>query len=240
MTTGGNNTIIGRRSGHTLTTGTNNTFLGYNSANAITTGSKNTVIGSFNGNSGGLDIRTSSNNIVLSDGDGNVRAYHNGTSWVGGNFISDADMYRMSTSEQTASNILETLNDWERIDNSSFTKIGDGVSHSAGVFTFPRTGIYLVRLILGFNSRGSSSAYNGGYISVTENNSTYEEVAFNTDRIESPTNSRASITCESLVDVTDTSNVKVKFKVFTQSSVDVYGNTNQTISSAIFIRLGDT
>ena len=30
----------------------------------------NTLLGSYNGNQGGLDIRTSSNNIVLSDGDG--------------------------------------------------------------------------------------------------------------------------------------------------------------------------
>ena len=39
----------------------------------VTTGSKNTIIGGYHGNQGGLDIRTSSNNIVLSDGDGNPR-----------------------------------------------------------------------------------------------------------------------------------------------------------------------
>ena len=40
----------------------------------MTTGSNNTVHGSATtGNQGGLDIRTSSNNIVLSDGDGNPR-----------------------------------------------------------------------------------------------------------------------------------------------------------------------
>jgi len=38
-------------------------------------GIKNTIIGTYNGNQGGLDIRTSSNNIVLSDGDGNPRLY---------------------------------------------------------------------------------------------------------------------------------------------------------------------
>jgi hypothetical protein len=39
----------------------------------MSTGSKNTILGRFTGNQGGLDIRTSSNNIVLSDGDGNPR-----------------------------------------------------------------------------------------------------------------------------------------------------------------------
>jgi len=42
----------------------------------MTSGSKNTILGGFSGNSGGLDIRTSDNNIVLSDGDGNVRVYY--------------------------------------------------------------------------------------------------------------------------------------------------------------------
>jgi hypothetical protein len=48
----------------------------------MTTGSKNTILGSYNGNYGGLDIRTASNRIVLSDGDGNPRAYHNGSTWT--------------------------------------------------------------------------------------------------------------------------------------------------------------
>jgi hypothetical protein len=67
-----------------MTTGTYNTFLGRSSGSAMTTGSKNAIIGQFNGNQGGLDIRTSSNNIVLSDGDGNVRAHCDSSgNWTG-------------------------------------------------------------------------------------------------------------------------------------------------------------
>ena len=64
-------------------TGDLNTAIGYNSGSAITTGSKNVIIGSFTGfraSSAGIseyDIKTSSNNIVLSDGDENVRIYIN-------------------------------------------------------------------------------------------------------------------------------------------------------------------
>jgi hypothetical protein len=54
------------------------TFVGQNSGYLMTTGSKNTILGSFSGNQGSLDIRTSDNYIVLSDGDGNPRAYWNG------------------------------------------------------------------------------------------------------------------------------------------------------------------
>jgi len=74
--TGNGNTFIGNGSGYQVTTGTRNTFIGVGGTvdwvgGAITTGSKNTIIGGYNGNQNGLDIRTSSNNIVLSDGDGN-------------------------------------------------------------------------------------------------------------------------------------------------------------------------
>jgi len=71
-TTGSYNTFIGRSAG-TNTTGGENTFVGSSAGNLVTTGQKNTILGKFDGNAGGLDIRTSSNNIVLADGDGNPR-----------------------------------------------------------------------------------------------------------------------------------------------------------------------
>ena len=79
------NTFVGNQAGAYTTTGTVNTFLGYGAGALITTGAKNTVIGTYNGNQNGLDIRTSSNNIVLSDGDGNPRTHINST---GHHFIS--------------------------------------------------------------------------------------------------------------------------------------------------------
>jgi len=52
---------------------TYNTAVGAGSGQMITTGTKNTILGRFNGNQGGLDIRTASNYCVISDGDGNPR-----------------------------------------------------------------------------------------------------------------------------------------------------------------------
>ena len=71
----GYNTFVGRTSGYSNTTGYQNTFFGGDAGYYVTTGNKNTILGMYNGNQGSLDIRTSSNNIVLSDGDGNPRAY---------------------------------------------------------------------------------------------------------------------------------------------------------------------
>jgi len=82
-TTGNFNTAIGVIALGTITTGTNNTGIGASAGIAITTGSKNTLLGSYTGNQNGLDIRTSNNNVVLSDGDGNIRLYANSTGNVG-------------------------------------------------------------------------------------------------------------------------------------------------------------
>ena len=77
QTTNGN-TMLGAYSGRYATGGLN-TFVGQGSGENITTGVSNTILGRYNGNQNGLDIRTSSNNIVLSDGDGNPRGIFDGS-----------------------------------------------------------------------------------------------------------------------------------------------------------------
>jgi hypothetical protein len=74
-TTGTRNTLVGFYTGSAITTGTFNNFFGTQAGQAVTTGGKNTILGSYSGNQSGLDIRTSSNYIVLSDGDGNPNLY---------------------------------------------------------------------------------------------------------------------------------------------------------------------
>ena len=74
-TTGDANTAVGDDALGASTTASNNTAVGYRAGYSITTGSKNTIIGGYTGNQGGLDIRTASNYIVLSDGDGNPRLW---------------------------------------------------------------------------------------------------------------------------------------------------------------------
>jgi len=48
---------------------------------AVTSGYSNVILGGYTGNQGGLDIRTASNNVVLSDGDGFVVCYWNSTTY---------------------------------------------------------------------------------------------------------------------------------------------------------------
>ena len=82
ISTGGFNSIVGAHAGGTITTGQRNAFFGRGSGQLVTTGSKNSIIGAYTGNQNSLDIRTSDNNIVLSDGDGNPRLYINSSGTV--------------------------------------------------------------------------------------------------------------------------------------------------------------
>jgi len=78
-TVGNRNTFVGREAGRAsnLASTQQNTFVGTFSGRYVTSGAKNTIIGGYDGNQGSLDIRTSSNNIVLSDGDGNYHIHIN-------------------------------------------------------------------------------------------------------------------------------------------------------------------
>lgn len=74
-------TYVGSQAGEN-TNSVSNTFIGCSAGENITSGEKNTILGRYNGNENGLDIRTSSNNIVLSDGDGNTRFVANSSGQI--------------------------------------------------------------------------------------------------------------------------------------------------------------
>jgi trimeric autotransporter adhesin len=80
-TTSANNAAFGNKALH-LATGTLNTALGTGAGRDLSSGAKNTIIGAYGGNENGLDIRTSNNYIVLSDGDGVPRGFFNNSGYL--------------------------------------------------------------------------------------------------------------------------------------------------------------
>ena len=113
-TTGYSNTFLGRTAGESNTTGYQNTFIGNNSGNAISTGNSNTILGRYTGNQGGLDIRTASNYIVLSDGDGNVEfTAKDGSSWALPGATVQTGTGITFPATQSASSNANTLDDYE-------------------------------------------------------------------------------------------------------------------------------
>lgn len=95
-------------------TGSLNTFIGAVSGAKVTTGSKNTILGNYTGNNGGLDIRTASNYIVLSDGDGNPLVSTNSTSSLALNGATPKTGTGITfPATQSASTNANTLDDYE-------------------------------------------------------------------------------------------------------------------------------
>ena len=78
----GRNIGIGELSYYDTNTGSYNIGLGIQAGQKITSGSYNVIIGGYNGQTG-LDLRTSSNNVVIADGQGNIRQYIDSTGNVG-------------------------------------------------------------------------------------------------------------------------------------------------------------
>jgi hypothetical protein len=156
--------------------------------------------------------------------------------------IAEADQWRLTTtfSATTGSTQVITSN-LERVDGSGQGTLGSGMTESSGVFTFPSTGIYLVRFgIYTFDNNVWTYCYNK--IEVTTNNSTYNNRAFGSTSMTGTMSNypEQSTLIDTLVDVTDTANVKVRFAYTTPETISISGDTNANKTYFTFIRLGDT
>ena len=165
-------------------------------------------------------------------------------SLIKGGGITQADQWRLSSPMQLTTNDI-TAN-LERVDDSGFGYVGDGMTESSGVFSFPETGIYRVDLnaTFYFTSGSGESRYIMVRTQTTTNNSSYTNVARAITSIDDFQANTISSNCQSTIylDVTDTSNVKVKFTTSsaTQSGYYLDGTTADNYTTFTFTRLGDT
>jgi hypothetical protein len=79
----GRNIGVGEFALKNVSSGAYNVGLGIRAGEKINTGSYNVVLGGFNGDSTDLGIINSSNNVVISDGQGDIRFYSNGSKSTG-------------------------------------------------------------------------------------------------------------------------------------------------------------
>ena len=171
------------------------------------------------------------NNLSLSSNTGTILDSAN-TTFFG------VDMWRVTTDLTTPSGTISS--NLERVDDASYGRIGTGMTESSGVFTFPSTGIYQVMC----HAEVQVTSTDGACVvdtMVTIDNYSYDYVA---RTINGDNTSSSTIQCGvsfALVDVTDVSNVKVKFDCNSfGSGSNLLGNTNQTYTGFYFMRLGDT
>ena len=162
-------------------------------------------------------------------------------SYIKGGGITMVDAWRLTTSYQGDATISSNL---ERVDApSGYGTIGTGMSESSGAFTFSSTGIYKVSYFQSFYSASPASRFVRCAIRVATDNSTYNEAALGQTSVEQLEGSTTYCfaSCETIVDVTDTSNVKVKFSTdVSDNAIYTAGNSNRSDNQMLFIRLGDT
>jgi len=90
---GDNNTAVGE-SALAVSTGTNNQCFGNSAGAAITGGNYNTIVGNHTGNGDSVDIRGADNNLIIADGQGNVRISYRSD----GNTFQIPDLYSNTSS----------------------------------------------------------------------------------------------------------------------------------------------
>jgi len=177
-----------------------------------------------------LEIGSSGDTITVPSG---CTITNSGTA-TGFGGITVADQWRLTTTTNDGTDADITSN-WERVDTAGAGFIGSAITESSGVFTFPSTGMYLVATSWYIISSSDGSATIR--TQVTQNNSSYVDASI------ANAHSSGNSTCPSnyIVDVTDTSNVKVKFRTTSfASGTSIYGETSITYTGVWFIRLGDT
>ena len=174
----------------------------------------------------------SADTFLKTDGSGNLSF-----AAVGG--ITMADQWRI-TSDFNVTSFAYITSNWERNDDDGYGKIGTGMSESSGEFSFPSTGVYLVRSVISWYPSGGGVNYNRIGIHTTIDNSSYAARAYSWSGVES-SNQYNNMTAEILFDVTNVSTHKVKFQIGASNTrPNVRGSTDANYSYATFIRLGDT
>ena len=164
-----------------------------------------------------------------------------GSTFATTNGITVADQWRLTTNfTGDATPIASNL---ERVDGAGQGTLGTGMTESSGVFTFPSTGIWYVQFNV-YDQHNTGNWYHTIGIDVTTDNSSYsvraQGEAWGTNAGE-PQTFYSSATTNTLVDVTDTTQVKVRFTIDAFSgTATTRGDSNTNLTYMTFIRLGDT
>ena len=164
---------------------------------------------------------------------------------TGAGGITEADQWCLSSGFAPGSNAETHVNSgWARNITSQFTKIGTGMTESSGTFSFPSTGIYLIKLKLMLSADSSDQRLMRGFLFVTTDDGTYDKVCYGmTSAYGNVVSNQAYCTSASdyMFDVTNTSTHKVRiYSSATVSGLSVRSDASDIASHVTFIRLGDT
>jgi len=170
--------------------------------------------------------------ITIDGGTGIIR--HNGVEIASDKMV---DEWRTNSSQDNGSGNNVVDSHWERND-VNFALIGQGMTESSGVFTFPMTGIYVIRAAINFYSSGAA-AYMGCIIDATTDNGSSYSVIGNNYASTASTNYYTNATAQAVFDVTNLSTHKVRLKTNMPGTNSLLGADYQR-TCMHFSRIGST
>jgi hypothetical protein len=160
------------------------------------------------------------------------------TSDISAGGLTEADQWCI-TADVSSSGVL-TAN-WSRVSGTLLSYKGTGMTQSSGIFSFPSTGYWLimVQAYLSSPTNGVGSAQINT-VSTNDNFSSEDDIGVN--RIyQSSYNNYTTTFSQSIIDVTNISNDKIKFEFSKSGDGQIEGNINNTNASRFsFYKLGET
>tara|TARA_B100000686_G_C16646579_1_gene893131 strand:- start:160 stop:723 length:564 start_codon:yes stop_codon:yes gene_type:complete len=157
--------------------------------------------------------------------------------------LKEADIwYLTADSSSSADPISSNLS---RLSVGQVGKLGTGMSVSSGIWTFPSTGLWYIQFNAVFYAANGGSGGRGLIAFETTDDNFSSETAVAQLRVYKDTNGQniTSTASQSIImDVTNTSNDKIKFKQETTGTATLYGDVSggEALTNIVFIRLGDT
>ena len=158
--------------------------------------------------------------------------------------ITEADCWQLTANYlSTNGDITANL---ERMSSTGFSLLGTGMTQSSGIFSFPSTGYWMVVPTMGFQVAASDNCGVQTYFTV--NHSTSQVWVFqgsqNIGNKGSAQSSQTQISAMYIVDVTNTTECKIKFTTESMASGSGVLGATQPITDGgtnwVFIKLADT
>jgi len=156
--------------------------------------------------------------------------------------ILEFDQWYLTSNWTTTNADITAWSRFTQANVSAASPLGTGMSHSSGIFTFPSTGKWLIIVNGIFELKGADNVIIR--TNVTVDNSAYATHATALDGDSYSSEDRSgSGSSFAFIDVTDTSNVKVKFyatSIASGSNITGYTSAAGIQTSLVFVRIGDT
>ena len=182
----------------------------------------------------------SAGQVLKTDGSGNLSWVTLPTAYTG---VTMLDQWRVTSN--TAGDQEPIQSNLERVDNARNALINAGMTVSSGIWTFPSTGIYeIYAQVVSYINSNSNRELRFYMYTTTDNGSNWSDSVHAYDQqYNSSSNTWATSQFNYVIDITDTSNDKIKFYFSpdaADTNVNMKGDTNVNYSCFTFKKIAET